>query len=331
MSGRIIFDRLKAEGWKLIEEWHANREEETQHLEFKRKETHGNPEPEAKDKAHVAKAASGFANVEDGVVVLGLDTDSKKGGADRVSNIVHITDVRRFGGRIERLLPTLTDPAIANLDVHAVEDPSRPGAGVLAIYVPESYGGPHRVANATTDVNDKYFMRTATQTVVMPHGLLGDRFIRAARPELELQFRFYDATNGGIELRLRNVGRGSAVRPAIHLTSLPHWFRGHAGSKLTTGFIIRDLADEEGRRSLFIEPHEDVVIYPGSDRVVAHVASHTVFREPLSAWEAQFRGILYALNAQPVEGETTLQVLTGEPMADLIARRAIIRRSGGAR
>jgi schlafen family protein len=70
--GRALFERLRAERWKLVREWVDIREAETTHLEFKRKAKHSTAEIDDDDKGGVARTLSAFANTEGGLLVLGI-------------------------------------------------------------------------------------------------------------------------------------------------------------------------------------------------------------------------------------------------------------------
>lgn len=84
--GREVFDRLKAEGWPLVESWRQARESETLHLEFKLKTDPSTDAIEDEDKAEIARTLSALANTEGGLLVVGVDAGGGRGkGFDRVT------------------------------------------------------------------------------------------------------------------------------------------------------------------------------------------------------------------------------------------------------
>jgi hypothetical protein len=319
---RELFDSLT---WDTMQQWRNDEERETLHLEFKRKDAKSHAKIDDVDKANLAKALSSFANVEGGLYVIGVDAGGGLGkDYDRVKAIVPITDVTKFAGDLEKRIRTFTDPPIAGLQIRDVV-PGGSGDGVVAIYVPESYGGPHRVVNATKDVNDRYFMRTAAGDQTMPHGLLADRFGRRARPELGLYSR---VTLSGDETHfafaLSNSGRG------------PPRF---AAWSARPGFVAR--APEEGVRydptlfnpnpehgMLLFESDANAILYPGMTVGFAHTYFNPV--PSGSGWTQtlNFIAVLFALGAEPIDvrGEMEVTVRPGhceaKPAALLLVRPA---------
>jgi predicted HTH transcriptional regulator len=173
--GRDLFDELQSARWALVEGWLTRTEPETLHLEFKLKENPSTPTIDDADKKQVARTLSAFANTEGGLLVLGIDAGGgTHGGFDRVTRIAPIANVETFGGALERRLRSFTEPPIAGLRVTSVENPGT-RTGVVGVYVPRSNGGPHRVVGATSDSNERYYMRTASGAQTISHSLLGER------------------------------------------------------------------------------------------------------------------------------------------------------------
>ena len=205
---RVFFDELTAPGnaaerWARIEKLKADAEEESLWLDFKEVAPGAVPANEAFIREKLARALSGFANTEGGVLLYGVRTKgAAKGSPDRAQEIVEIDNVGAFRAGLEKLASVLVDPVVGNVVVEEIVNAMTPSCGVVAVFVPASNGGPHRVVRAGTDANDRYYMRTTTEFVVLPHTLLADRFGRTASPRLELRIQFTDAQT--LELRLRN-------------------------------------------------------------------------------------------------------------------------------
>lgn len=197
MSGRVLFEELSREGWAGVEALVTERLEESVHLDFKSPPTN----PQHIDDL-VGKALSGFANVEGGLLVIGIRTShAKRKEPDRADAIVPVKDVDAVARRLDQRIASLTEPPVAAVQVKTIPDPSHPSRGVLLIYTPASDGGPHR------DGTERYMMRTGTNTEPMPHALLAARFGRSPPPKLRLHV--WLGTKPQV-LFLVNEGRGPA-------------------------------------------------------------------------------------------------------------------------
>ena len=207
MSARSIFDEVRKSGWDQVLAWPTEKKEESLHLDFKRRAPSATFKLQPADRSVLAKAFSGFANVEGGVLVFGVHaTGSSKSLPDHVVAIESVEDLSKFSNEVDRNVKTLTDPPIAGVTVEEVRDPSG-DRGILVVYVPQSDGGPHRATGAESDVNERYYMRTGTSTVVMPHSLLADRFGRRPPPKLRIGL---SRELRNVNLYVGNIGRGYA-------------------------------------------------------------------------------------------------------------------------
>lgn len=180
------------------------------------------------------------------------------------------------------------------------------------MFVPESNGAPHRVVSAGADVNEKYMMRTATSVMVMPHRLLADRFARTAPPALRMIVRVADPPGSPtrVEFWLKNIGRGAARQPAILFPDLPPNFEPSVGTRLTSRFVFRKNNVGDRKRLFLVEPHEDVIIYPGMEQYVA-----TLSVRGGQSFTVQIPVVLHALDMQPVAG--TIDVLVNNSIEQL--------------
>lgn len=226
MSAAAVFAEIVAAGWASVSDWSRQNKEETLHLEFKRQSDIGSPYND-KDRGELAKAISGFANVEGGVVVFGVHAKDMGKKPDLVQSIHPFDDVAMVCSRIDRDLPNLTDPPIPGLQIEKVTNPARVGSGIIVIYVPASDAGPHRVSKGNADVLDRYYMRTASQTVNMPHSVLSALFGRRPPPLLTLSCLLrLGSTHSDAVIRVCNQGRGHAESLALRLD------QGRAGAGL---------------------------------------------------------------------------------------------------
>lgn len=328
VSNRDLFDRLRSDGWSVIERWVEEQEAETNHLEFKKKHDPTIASIDIEDCDEIAKSLSAFANTGGGVLVIGIDAGAgtKKGaGFDRVRSVATVADVEGCGGSLERRIKSFTEPPIDGLSVIAIRKPSTT-SGVLVIDVPMSDGGPHRATNASARVNDRYYMRTAAGAQTIPHSLLADRFGRAANPKLRLLVRLVSTAPLSFVFSLTNIGRGVARRPAVILRDVK--LRAAVGEIVwptgrkweASGFVFRGLPYGEVKLDgWLLEPYEDVVVYPGVPRGVFTLDTNArVSLDAFAPFRLDYRAELHALDTQPVSGVGSLEVSSIE---DLVADR----------
>jgi hypothetical protein len=330
MSAHDVFEQLRTEKCGLVQRWLAEHEQETNHLEFKKKEHPEVVDLDPVDKDNIAKAMSAFANTGGGVLVLGMDAGAggQRGQAfDRVQAVLPISNVEAFGGSLERRLRTFTEPPIRGLDLLSVADPET-GGGVVAIYVPETTGGgPHRAVAASREVNDRYYMRTASGDQTIPHPFLAALFAYALPPKLEFRARFsgWDPNNVGlgplVELRLANRGRSPARRPAVHLLQpIPlHW------SVAPRTFEVLHRKTEGDAAYVALEPlSSDFIIYPEDDAVLATVRCERDAFDGSGGISLHFRARVLSLDSPTFYREGRLWMLGGEHQDYAVRRRVVL-------
>ena len=107
MAGEALFERLRAEKWKAVEELVKDQAPESLSLEFKCKAFSVPPAPPAQpgrlgddDKKNLAKSISAFANTEGGCLIMGISTKDGKGTeADRAKS-----NADRIAGKGSKLI-----------------------------------------------------------------------------------------------------------------------------------------------------------------------------------------------------------------------------------
>jgi Putative DNA-binding domain len=214
MSARDVWERLERDGWAELERWLEERAPEGLHLDFKEKGRES-PSFDEADLGRVAKAVSAFANVEGGVLVLGVRADgATRTDPDRVTAIPGVPDAEKALGLLERRLTGLTDPPVAGARVLAVREQRDAGRVVLAVMAPQSDGGPHR--SVVGKEGDRYFMRVASNSLPAPHAILAGMFGR--RPPPRLRLGVCREANGEGSIFVRNHGRGIARDVFVRLT-----------------------------------------------------------------------------------------------------------------
>jgi len=179
---RKIFDALRTGAWTEVMRLVGAQEEESLHLDFKMANSIATRLHDDDEKS-LSKGASGFANVEGGVILFGVTTQrSKQAKRDLATGVRAVGDVMEVAEQFRRALTRVVEPAVAGVEVLPITDPTTANAGVIAVHIPQSEGAPHR-ANAG-DPLGRYYMRTANSTEIMPHRLLMAMATRRPTPRL---------------------------------------------------------------------------------------------------------------------------------------------------
>jgi hypothetical protein len=283
----ILFDELTSRSqpapdrWARVVKLVSDAEEESLHLDFKEVTVAppANPADDPYILEKLARSLSGFANVGGGLLIYGIRTaGGGKGQPDRAQAITPIPSLRAFRASIEKRASLVVDPVIASVDVREVEDPSHPDHGVLAILVPESLGGPHRAVRTRAETNERYFMRTTTEIQTMPHSLLADRFARVARPVMRVVAMLTIGGGGvvgvGLNIKLRNVGRGVASQPAIRFNRIDSRLDWRSITQLNAGWQILWPKGVPNPTEVVYVSDPGFVVYPTVDVVPIHVRAN---------------------------------------------------------
>jgi hypothetical protein len=311
-AAREILDRLVANGWPVVQDWVSNREPETNRLEFKLKGKASASGLDDEDLENLATSLSAFANQDGGLLVIGVYAGG--GGArgasfDRAQHLKPVPDVEAFGGLVERRIKGLTDPAIGGVAVHAVKNPAAHPSGVLAVYVPPKDDGPYQAAGATAEVNGRYYMRTAAGAKTMSASQVAGAYGRSPRPKLSLvmRFRARGMSAAGVEVRLRNEGRGVARQPAIQFVDPPREIDWRIRQGQMSGMMAHENAAGDGVRCVLLVSYErEVFIYPKMDLLAAHFPFDDMVQLESRRWQLRLRGSVYAADAQPIDFDKTI-------------------------
>jgi hypothetical protein len=167
----------------------------------------------------LAKALSGLANAEGGVLVIGMKAESKsKDEPDVVSAVAPVSDTALVRSRILNLIGNLVEPGIVGVRAREVNDPKGTKSGFVVLYVPASEGLPRRSRK-----DWKFYQRIGSGTFPMEYFQIEDMFGKRLHPKLELYLErtkigagvFSQKPERAFQLGLSNVGRGIAKFPSI--------------------------------------------------------------------------------------------------------------------
>lgn len=172
-----LFTRISNMGEQAIDEFIIERQSEELFLDFKRSSDNGaGARLSDRDRDNMAKAISGFANSEGGVIVWGVDCRPNQALGDVASANVKVQNPRRFRSWLENAVSGLTVPPHPGVRHTAVED-AQGLSGFVATYIPKSHLTPHQCLRPP-----QYYMWAGSNFEPVPHGVLAGMFGRAPQP-----------------------------------------------------------------------------------------------------------------------------------------------------
>jgi hypothetical protein len=205
MSIRELYDQISIEH---IREFIAEAQEENLNLDFK---IVNRPDfTHSDDKKNFAKALSGFANSNGGLLIWGVDARKNAEGIDCASAIREIAPYQLFLSRLNEFTGMAVSPILDGV-IHKPL-PLSEESGLVVTYIPESISGPHMAKMK----EDRYYKRSGDSFYKMEHFDIEDMFGRRKKPKL-----FLVPTVKGkgrdlkVTLSIRNDGKGSAKAPYL--------------------------------------------------------------------------------------------------------------------
>src|SRR5260370_32466739 len=160
---RDLFERLKSEGFGLIQELVTSQAQEGLQLDFKVKANPKNGELNRDDRGVLGAALSAFANSAGGLLIWGIEAKPNSDKVDAARSAVPIPNLSRFKSDVSRAVAELLMPRHEGIQIEAVEDPKRPGSGYLAIWVDRSDRRRHRSEPAG---DKRYYKRPGVSSFV---------------------------------------------------------------------------------------------------------------------------------------------------------------------
>jgi hypothetical protein len=208
---REYFESMTADD---IRGFASNEREEDLHLEFKlvTESTLGRD-----DRKNFAKAVSGFANSDGGLIVWGVDARKNADGIDCASAAPGIADLKKLLSHLNEYTGVVVNPTLIGVEHRPIVSTPSANHGYILTFVPVSDSGPHMAKLG----EDRYYRRSGSSFVKMEHFEIADISGRRPQPKLLLAWQIFPLrTLGGwkemrIELRIENQGRGSARAPYL--------------------------------------------------------------------------------------------------------------------
>lgn len=272
-----IFKRLETGGVAAVEQLIKDAAAEELFLDFKGSRESGGAGALGEDDAkNMAKAISGFANSEGGVIVWGVD-GRRKDGKETLEKAA-LKDANGFRKRIESAISRLTvpvHPRVRNVEILEDEGPS----GYVATMVERSEIGPIR---AIAKELDNYFVRVGDSFKTAPHGVLAGMFGKQPAGVVWLQFFGYpigvQSGSGAISLAvgigIANGGATLLERPYVAAQPGTETSRGKLRLVPTKATKVDLVESMMGNWQALSGP--DTVIVPGGlrDICVVHFVIH---------------------------------------------------------
>ncbi|MFC2013850.1 helix-turn-helix domain-containing protein [Chloroflexota bacterium] len=200
-----------------INEFTESQREEDLHLDFKRL---NDSKMDRDDRKNFAKALSGFANSDGGIIVWGIDARPNSKGINCASDKFPIRQLRLTISRLNEFTSSLVNPSVDGVIHKPIECGDDSGFAVALI--PSSDSTPHMAKGG----EDRYFKRSGDSFIRMEHFDIEDMFGRRPKPNLFLYYRVIrgpgrngDALDFGIVLGLKNDGKSSARAPYLSIHS----------------------------------------------------------------------------------------------------------------
>ncbi len=241
-----VFSMIRTDGLASIREFIITRQSEELFLDFKRSSDNGAGDRISQtDRNNLAKAISGFANSEGGVLVWGIDCSPDDQGSDVAKSLFPLADAKRFRSWLEGAVSGSTIPPHSGVESIVVPDESGV-KGYVAQLIPKSLNAPHQMI-----LKRQYYIRAGSDFVPTPHDVLAGLFGRRPQPNVFHMFTTTSAKLVGDEVSfqvgfmIHNKGPGIATDVFITLmiVSTP-------GDRCKLEFDVADRRNWTGQFSL---------------------------------------------------------------------------------
>lgn len=280
------YDQIVSDGFSAIEELIEKEQEESYRLDFKEKSDASRPNIQRDDKKGLGESASGFANANGGLLIIGIKTINSN-GVDRANKIVPIVSVLEVVERYKSYLSECASPPVKDIRIAAISEPGK-SSGVIAIEIPKSDERPHM---SVAPGHHRFYRRTADRFQIMERYEVEEMFAVRTSPRLELALKYSEGgITGGhkksyILFGLTNNSNVTAKYPYISI------------QQMNEGPKVAEYGLDGNGRTLFSKivgsaPNEaifaagsDIVIHPGQSLFVSKLEYvHTTDEKFRSYW-----------------------------------------------
>jgi hypothetical protein len=311
MNPRDTFEALDRE---TVERWISSQRQEDLHLDFKL--LHQSPEVTRDDRKNLAKAMSGFANSDGGLIVWGVDC-RKTDGVDCATALVPVKNAPAVLGKLQSHTGDATVPIVDGVLHRLILTEGQDG--LLATFVPHSDAGPHMAKLG----EDRYYKRSGDSFYLMEHFDLADMFGRRPHAVLRLSLALttgavFSGNGRSTEVQaiigIENIGRAAARFPFLKVKITPPYklsqyeLDGNGRSGLRK--LIRSSRDSAWR---YYAGGADEIVHPGTtfDVTLAELTvgeSTSSVPDLLVEYELAAEGIALMSGAERIAGERVVEV-----------------------
>lgn len=303
MDSHELYVRLTK---KYILEYVEQGKEEDLHLDYK---LINSPDFTNKDdKKNYAKALSGYANSDGGIIIWGIDARRNSNGINCAIEVKGISDAKLFLTKLIEFSGQFVSPIVDNVE-HKIIKIDRTKA-VVGSYIPASDIGPH-MAKAG---EDRYYKRSGDSFYKMEHFDIEDMFGRRKKPILRLCTAVkkggedrgpgYHDYRGIVRVYVENIGRGIAKYTYLAFTINSPYQIYHGMSKV--------MKDHQGKYKF--THSTDSVIHPGTMEEMALIEFG--YAKTQQTYDDLI--IQYEIVAQDAKIERGSLVVKGAKMAQVI-------------
>lgn len=183
-----LFEQFKAEGVVAIDRCILERQSEELFLDFKRSGDNGGDPKRLhdSDRKNLAKAVSGFANSEGGVIVWGVDCSQDFDGADVARARKPIQNIKRFVSRLEGAVSGCTSPPHRGIVSHPIPASRDSTDGFAVTLIPKIVDAP--IQNT---LDQKFYIRAGSSFMAAGQGQILSLFARRSEPLIFPMWHFY--------------------------------------------------------------------------------------------------------------------------------------------
>lgn len=308
---------------KWINDAVKERTEEDLFLEFKTlKHFKKGDLSDKEDKRNYAKALSGFANSQGGLLIWGVEARKDSNGRDAAFETQEIHNLRQFKTALESGSVYYVNPPVVGVEHYIVETSPESNKGFIISFIPQS-DDTHR---AKVPSLHTYFCRVQDSFLIMEHYQLMDRLGRRPQPKLDIEIQadkriwnFPDSIEIFYIVGIKNSGKGSAKYPALRLIGSQPPDRYGLDGNYRTGLPQRPISSDPNE--VLFAGGIDHVIYPNTTfqvtRYLVKVDKNSLKNPMRDKPYLTLNYEIYADEMRPVKGK---KIITLGDIVDELAR-----------
>lgn len=231
-----LFEKIKKDGVKAIDELILTRKSEELFLDFKKSSDNGSGRILSDDdRKNLGKAISGFGNSAGGLIIWGLECAPDKNGADVVNKKALLQDAKKYVSQLEGAISGVTLPPHAGVENLAIALNGK-REGFVATYVPENSGLPLQSVSKS-----QFYIRAGSNFIPTPYNVLASLFGKRPQPYVFVNYTLSPAkvVRDGLYLQAGFMvhNRGPGIATDLYLNST---IRSSAGDQCVLAFATPD-------------------------------------------------------------------------------------------